>query len=139
MKIALLMLAFLGVLISPLVCAASNSVNPADYTIPAKIISVEDVSQPTVSPLYLPSTGTSVNVYNRVGGTRVEVEINGTIYITDIFKGCRHCQPALPGQTYQVRMYSKHKTDFIAYLQQPAKGTELKEVVLRITGLRVKP
>jgi hypothetical protein len=117
--------------------ALAKDIKMADYPLAIKALSMEDDSHVAVAPMFVPSTGYSVNTYSRVGGTRMDIQINGVIYITEILAGCRHCQDIVLGQVYQARMYPWRRWNVIEYLQTPTKGTEMKIVKLRVIGQRL--
>jgi hypothetical protein len=115
--------------------ARANKINPADYTLTAKILSVEASTRRHSSPVTNPNTGVitgSTTGYST--NDREEIQIGNTIYITNLWG--RGGINGKVGDSFPARIGKKHGLPVI-YLLGKDKHGRPKEVTLEIVGQRI--
>ena len=125
-----------------LLCACTafaKNINPADYTLSAKVLESESNGGMSISPVMNNSTG--VITGSSVGywrNDREEMQIEDTIYITTLLRGCHHCVDLIVGNTYPAQLGHRRKFTTITFLQPASKGDGFKLVTLKVIGERAK-
>ena len=119
--------------------ASAKNINPADYTLSAKVLESESNGGMSISPVQNHSTG--VITGSSIGywrNDREEMQIGDTIYITTLLRGCRRCDDLIVGKTYPAQMGRRGRWVTITYLQTASNGKGFKLVTLKVIGERAK-
>ena len=119
--------------------ALAKDIDVANYPLKAKVLASESNGGMSISPVMNNSTG--VITGSSVGywrNDREEMQIEDTIYITTLLRGCHHCVDLIVGNTYPAQLGHRRKFTTITFLQPASKGDGFKLVTLKVIGERAK-